>query len=399
VAKLNDTIIKALPVPETGNKVYRFAGAVLQGVPVPPGFGICLTPNDARSGILDYRDRVRRQRRLTIGQWPTWTALQLVKEARELRRRIDRGEDPLGERRRLKGARENTFRAVAKDFFKREGNKLRSGEPRRRALERLAYPAIGDEDIAEIKRTDLVRLLDKVEDENGPVMATRLLAYIGRIFNWHASRVDEFRSPIVRGMARSSATERARARVLNDDELSAIWKAAEASRSPFSRMVRFILLTGARRSEAAQMARSELQGRDWTLPAARNKTKLDLLRPLSSQAFALLPTGDDKLVFGIVFGTMRNFTRHLEQLHKASGTSDWTLHDLRRTARTLMSRGGVASDIAERCLGHVLPGVRGIYDRHEYAEEKRRAYDALAALIERIVNPPAENVTPLRKEA
>ena len=65
----------------------------------------------------------------------------------------------------------------------------------------------------------------------------------------------------------------------------------------------------------------------------------------------------------------------------------WTLHDLRRTARSLMSRAGVPSDHAERCLGHVLPGIRGTYDRHEYLNEKRRAFEALAALIERIVNP------------
>jgi hypothetical protein len=72
----------------------------------------------------------------------------------------------------------------------------------------------------------------------------------------------------------------------------------------------------------------------------------------------------------------------------------WTLHDLRRTARSLMSRAGVPSDHAERCLGHVLPGIRGTYDRHEYLAEKRRAFDALAAQIDRVVNP-AKNVVSL----
>lgn len=72
----------------------------------------------------------------------------------------------------------------------------------------------------------------------------------------------------------------------------------------------------------------------------------------------------------------------------------WTLHDLRRTARSLMSRAGVPSDHAERCLGHVLPGVRGTYDRHEYLNEKRHAFEALATLIVRIVNP-TDNVVAL----
>ena len=71
---------------------------------------------------------------------------------------------------------------------------------------------------------------------------------------------------------------------------------------------------------------------------------------------------------------------------------DWRLHDLRRTARSLMSRAGVTSDIAERVLGHVLPGVRGVYDRHGYIEEKRDALTRLGALMERILEPPADNV-------
>jgi len=80
---------------------------------------------------------------------------------------------------------------------------------------------------------------------------------------------------------------------------------------------------------------------------------------------------------------------------EAKPLPNWTLHDLRRTARSLMSRAGVPSDHAERCLGHVLPGIRGTYDRHEYLSEKRRAFEALASQIDRIVNPPAGNVVPL----
>ena len=73
----------------------------------------------------------------------------------------------------------------------------------------------------------------------------------------------------------------------------------------------------------------------------------------------------------------------------------WTLHDLRRTARSLMSRAGVSADVAERCLGHVISGVRGTYDRHAYFDEKKRAFEGLAALVERIINPPVANVIPL----
>jgi integrase len=84
------------------------------------------------------------------------------------------------------------------------------------------------------------------------------------------------------------------------------------------------------------------------------------------------------------------------QLDAASDTKGWTLHDLRRTARSLMSRAGIPSDHAERCLGHVIGGVRGVYDRHEYHTEKQQAFEALAALIERIVSGTQAGVVQLK---
>ena len=106
------------------------------------------------------------------------------------------------------------------------------------------------------------------------------------------------------------------------------------------------------------------------------------------------------------FNTGSSFTRFIpprdlssakQDFDRASGVTGWTLHDLRRTARSLMSRAGVPSDHAERCLGHVIGGVRGTYDRHEYHEEKRLAFEALASLIARIIDPQP-NVVAMRGE-
>src|SRR5262249_49507886 len=155
--------------------------------------------------------------------------------------------------------------------------------------------------------------------------------------------------------------ERARERTLTDDEIRAVWAAAEGDTGPFGAFVRFILLTGARRSEAADMAWSELDDGIWTLPGSRNKTKGDLVRPLNRRATAVLPAGVGKFVFSTDGSTpISGFSKFKATFDKACGVADWTLHDLRRTARTLMSRAAVNSDIAERCLGHVMPGVRGI---------------------------------------
>jgi integrase len=162
-------------------------------------------------------------------------------------------------------------------------------------------------------------------------------------------------------------------------------------------------LTAARRNEAADLGWDEIDGRNWTLPAARNKTQLDLVRPLSGAALAVLAaqpriagcrwafTASGKRPLISFSALKRNFD-------VACGVTGWTLHDLRRTARSLMSRAGVASDHAERCLGHVIGGVRRIYARHEFYDEKARAFEALAAQIERIINPQ-ENVVPLARPA
>jgi integrase len=255
---------------------------------------------------------------------------------------------------------------------------------RERDLNRLVYPALGHRPIGEIKRSEIVRFLDQVEDNNGPVMADRTLGLIRKIMNWHSSRSDEFRSPIVRGMARSKA--RGRERILTDDELRKLWGADGV----YGALVRFILLTSARRGEASEMVWSELAGSDWTLPASRNKTKLDLVRPLSKAALAALPPKVDGCAY--VFSAngqtpISAFSRLKGRLSEASGVTGFSLHDLRRTARSLMSRAGVPTDHAERCLGHVIGGVRGVYDRHEYLEEKRLAFEALAAQVDRIINP------------
>ncbi len=397
---LSDEIVKSLPTPEAGNRVHYFAEAVILGSKVPRGFGVRVTAAGVRSFVMNY-SIARRERRYTIGRWPDWSVLRAVKEARDLRQRIDRGEDPLDGRRNQEGASNTTLKAIWREYIKGDGKSLRTVEWREQVLKRLVFPELGAKQIGDIKRSDIIRLLDKIEDENGATMADRTLAVVRKVMNWHALRSDDFRSPIVPGMRRVKPKERARQRVLTDDELRAVWRVAEASTGPFGRLVRFILLTGARRTEAAAMAWIELNG-EWTLPGARNKTKVDLVRPLSAEARAVLPAKVDGCDY--VFTTdganpISGFAKFKLAFDKAGGVTGWTLRDLRRTARSLMSRAAVPAEHAERCLGHIMPGDRGVCDRYEYLEEKRDAFNRLAELIMGIINPtmrrPGENVLEL----
>ena len=239
-------------------------------------------------------------------------------------------------------------------------------------------------------------MLDAIEDEHGPVMADRTLARVRKAFNWYSARDDAFVPPIVRGMARTSIAERARERVLSDDELRAVWCAADTLGTAYSRMLQVILLTATRLREASNMNRSEINGggSEWTIPAARHKSKRDFLCPLSQAAqdvLSKLPAIGRK---GWVFTTdgdapsrgsrsrsahstrrcWRNCARPIPRPNWSAGRR----HDLRRTARSLMSRAGCDVDHSERALGHVVGGVRGVYDRHEFKAEKARVFEALA---------------------
>jgi integrase len=237
-------------------------------------------------------------------------------------------------------------------------------------------------------------MLDKIEDQNGAKMADLTLAYIRKILNWHTARVDDFNSPIARGMSRYDAKANEGTRILSDDELRKLWQATEPNEKapqPFHALFRFLLLTGARRDEARELPRNEIKGTDWILPAARHKNKTELTRPLSKAAQAVLagvPVIDGgALVFTNDGQRPVSLSTPFVKLAAETGTSGWRLHDVRRTARTLLSRAGVNSDVAERCLGHTIGGVRGIYDKHTFHAEMLAAYEKLATLIENIVNP------------
>ena len=156
----------------------------------------------------------------------------------------------------------------------------------------------------------------------------------------------------------------------------------------FGALIRFLLLTAARRGEATSLLWSEISEGVWTLPSAKNKTGEVLVRPLSraaSDVLASLPRIGDHVFTRSGTGPIGGLNECKKDLAHASGVSGWRLHDLRRTSRSLMSRAGVPSDHAERCLGHVIGGVRGIYDRHSFRGEMAEAYEKLAALIADIV--------------
>ncbi|MEK9281192.1 site-specific integrase [Bradyrhizobium sp. ISRA442] len=447
--QISEKVVAGLSVPVKGNKVHFFSGATLQGKKAPAGFGVRVTAGGTKSFVLFHRVDGRKYLE-TLGRWDenpqggTLTVRDAIIKADKLAKDLKNGrrEDPRPERTRrmqdgddpeglkIGGANNSALKPEERDpeqkqpglldmFVERyclKEKALKSADQYASTFRRLVAPDIGDLPVfgeGRLRRSHIVDMLDEIEDESGPVMADRTLAYLRKGFNWFAARNEDFTNPIVKGI-REVGTN-ARDRILNDDELRDLWAALEVVENVpacYPRFVKSLLLTVTRRNEAALMHSSEIDGNDWTIPADRYKTGIDHLIPLSAAACELIgekpdgANGNSWFIFTTTEGAkgFSGFSKAKRELDKAiakirteAGREPmprWVLHDLRRTGRSLMSRAGVPADHAERCLGHVIGGVRGVYDRYAYIEEKRAAFEALAALIERILNP-ASNVEEL----
>ena len=403
------------------------------------GFGVRLHQSGAKSYVFQYRagkGRDAPKRRYTLGSCGTVPLEAARSVARQMAGKVAGGGDPLAERQaeaaarremrqRVKDAPRNSVSGLADRFIELyvKPNNRSAGEYER-ILRQYVLPIWGSRPIASIRRADVVALLDGIVDGTGPgvkqprltvgtaaarpnsdrrTMAHHVLAVVRKMFRWHQARDEGFVTPVVVGMSPLvRPSERARERILSDDELRSVWAALSTTSYPFGPLVKFLLLTAQRRDEVAEARWSEidLTTAAWTIPAERYKTKRQNVVPLSGAAIELLtslPSFDESCDGKLVFSTtgttgFSGFSKSKRRLDEVCGVTGWTLHDLRRTARTLMVRAGVRSEIAERVLGHVIGGVAGVYDRHDYALEKRLAMDALAAEIERVLQPQSTSV-------
>ena len=393
----NDRWLKAQPTPTKAEGQKSYAEKQVEGSLV-----ISLSYGGSKTWRAVYYVNGK-PRSAKLGTYPAMS----IAQARLAQKRFQPPQAKDG----LQPGRAKSFGEVAKvwlqDRVDRRG--LRTAREMRRHIERYALPHWEKTAIHAIRRSDVNDLLRHIEREHGAQQADHVLSSLSSLFRWYAKEDDEFTPPVVAGMQRDPrpAQEQKRARILSDEEVRALW-AATTEPTIYNGLVRFLLLSAQRWAKVIGMQHADLVEGLWTLPQeSREKGSIGSVKlpALALQVIAETPQiAGSRFVFptasGGRFGNEAVAKRRLDARLREllPDMQPWVHHDLRRTARSLMSRARVSSEHAERVLGHVLPGVEGIYDRHRYDDEKAMALQKLADLIGDILDPQAaSNVVPLRR--
>jgi integrase len=250
-----------------------------------------------------------------------------------------------------------------------------------RILERELVGRLGSRSVHAITKRDVIDLVNAVVDRGSPVGANKTLKVVRAFFGWCVGRAIVERSPC-EGV-RAPTVEKARDRVLTDEELAEIIHAARQLGGPYGAIVEVLSLTGQRRDEVAEMNWDEvdLDHRVWMLPASRTKNDKSHVVQLSDRAVAVIGAQprSGKFVFSRNGVTpVGDFSSQKRRLDGLCGVSDWRLHDLRRTMVSGMARLGVAPHVADKILNHVggtISGVAAVYQRHEFLRERRDALE------------------------
>ena len=301
----------------------------------------------------------------------------------------------------------DTVERVVKEWLERDIKKrTRTAKETERYCNKEILPKWRDRLITDIRRSDVLRLLDAIVDRGHGIAANRTLNVLRRLFNWCMQRGLVEASPVA-GL-KPPCAERSRDRVLTDGELIEVWNAAGAMEYPFGPFVRLLILTGQRRNEVAgvRWPDLDLEGAVWTLPRELTKANRAHFVPLPALAVGILkglPVFEGPFTFTTTSGNrpISGFSRcktRIDDLilkaRKKAGNHEpmpgWTIHDLRRTFATGLAGLGIPPHILALMLNHSpgrSQGITAIYNRFRYEKERRQAAEAWANHVLDLVEP------------
>jgi integrase len=405
------------------------------------GLYLVVHPTGRKTWAVRYRFRGKPQK-LTLpppdpGQPERQATLLEAREAAQaVLRAIANGQNPAAEKRSEQEVASEAAALAERDLFRVQAQRYIDGrlKPRIRSwpeVERLfrlhVSPKWGERRVQDLAKRDVLELLEALVESGTPILANRIFANLRALFRWLVEKDVLTASPMT-GL-RMPAPETSRDRVLSDDELPLIWRAAETLGAPFDNFVKLLILSAARRNEAAEAQWSEfdLAEKAWRLPAARTKNKRPHTLPLPAATLALLAkvpkidkcpylfsgtgktaiSGFAKLKQRLDDAILKQQRRLAEEAgrdpEKVEPLAAWGLHDLRRTAASGMARLGIAPHVIEGALNHAsgqVSGLAAVYNRYSYDAERANAFGLWAEHVARVVEgkaKPTANVVPLRR--
>lgn len=405
---MNDKQIKALI--KSGEMVRK-----------PVGDGLYIRIQTAGKASWEVRYTIHGKRKFyALGQYPQVSLADAKLEALRVKAEAKSGIDPQVEKQKNQRAPINTINELFEDWYQDLSKRLKFPNIPKRIYEKEIKPLIGKYPIEDVSARDIRDIIQKVEQSGRPTTANDTLMYCKQLFN-HACKLDLARSNPASPFNVSDAggIEKSRERALSREEVAKLFTVLRANPAAFTRdnylAVALLLALGVRKNEliAAKWEEFDFDKQLWHLSTSRSKTGAAITIPLADavlpwltelkqRAFGseyLFPSrkaggkrphiSADTLNHALskLFGKPLNGgTRDYQNAFETTGIDHFTIHDLRRSFRSLLAELGVPGHVAERCLNHKLKGVEGIYDRYDYLDERRDAHTKVANLLEPIVN-------------
>ena len=380
--QLTDLLVRKAVLPKSGQ--YVIWDKTLSG------FGVRISQGGAKSFVVMFYEG-KRKRRVTVGKFPTLGLAEARSEAKRILASVTLGEAP-----DMPSQVDSvvTFSNALDLFIKthcKKNNRESTAKETERLLRKHFESKLGRMALEDITPQKLAGIIDRLLERPGE--ANHAFSAIRKFFNWACDRQHIERSPCER--MRHPAKSRARERVLDDDEIASIFTVARDQPYPYGSIVLLLLLTGQRRQEIAGLRWEDvdLDSGMITVPAERNKSNRAHQLPITPEVRDILE-GLPRLgsnVFparGNPENTFSGFSKCKRSFDALCGVTDWTLHDLRRTAATNMARLSVLPHVVERILNHstgTISGVAAIYNRFQYIDEMREALESWEERLERLV--------------
>ena len=367
------------------------------------GHGLYLRVTKEGAGYWVVRYSIYSKRReITIGNFKALTLAQANLEAAKIKLDVSEGIDPLTERKREDNHNIELVDDLAEDWLTECDRRLKHPQIPRQVYRDYIKPSIGEIPLSQISPRDIRAAMNKASEKGSPTRTNDALMYCKQLFR-HAVKLDLIQSNPALPFTTDDAggVEKSRTRILSIEDVGALLKTLRENSNQFARenylAVVLLLSLGVRKGElvAAQWSEFNLTDKLWHMPSERNKTEVAITIPLSEIAMKCLEELKIRSVNSAYLFPNRRVSKRfghispdtlnaaLKKMFEESKmpVEHFTVHDLRRTFRSLLASLAVPGHVAERCLNHKLKGVEGIYDRYDYLDERRQALDAISKLI------------------